>query len=98
MKNKIFCIIMIVLGVVFLCSGIDYHYRGYHNVDLVYNVRSIGYNEGFSTAGWVDTYNTKGDTIKLDEGYSLGLKQMNYGLYLAIGGAFLLGLGFAYLE
>ena len=76
-----------------MVAGIDFHYRGFHNVDLVYNMKYISQEADFNIDGWIDTYNSKVDSIDLNELYLVGLEQMGAALYLVMGGALLVGLG-----
>jgi len=76
------------IGFGMILSSIWFFETGFHNVDLSRNVLKISYMFDLNYSSFYDV--TMGrSTIDYDSAYSLGLLQMQVGLFLAIIGTFI---------
>ncbi len=84
--------VLLAFGLVLLILSITSYYKGFHNVDLVFNMKNLLEEQGENIDNYVDRYNSKGDVIDLIDLYAIGTEQMERGFYCSMVGAFLLGL------
>jgi hypothetical protein len=82
-------LIALIIGILSVMGGLQMFYKGYHNLDTGHNME---YLEASFNKQFID-YTSDGNYLDGMELYRLGSYQIEYGLYLGLLGAFLIGFG-----